>query len=66
MAGRTIAIGDIHGCSAALRALLDAVARGAEVVVTIGGLRTPSVSSLTRTSRSFHPHISPRLPDKKH
>jgi hypothetical protein len=28
MAGRTIAIGDIHGCSAALAALLDAIEPG--------------------------------------
>ncbi len=37
MAGRTIAIGDIHGCSAALTALLDAICPGPEdVVVTLG------------------------------
>jgi serine/threonine protein phosphatase 1 len=35
--GRTIAIGDIHGCSAALQALLDAVApRRQDTVVTLG------------------------------
>ncbi|MBX9626467.1 MAG: metallophosphoesterase [Gemmataceae bacterium] len=37
MAGRTIAVGDIHGCSAALAAVLDAVAPGpADTVVTLG------------------------------
>jgi serine/threonine protein phosphatase 1 len=37
VAARTIAIGDIHGCSAALRALIDAVAPGpADTVVTLG------------------------------
>src|SRR5262249_47793301 len=37
MAGRTIAIGDIHGCPDALAALLDAVAPGREdTVVTLG------------------------------
>lgn len=37
MAGRTIAIGDIHGCSDALAALIDAVAPGpADTVVTLG------------------------------
>jgi serine/threonine protein phosphatase 1 len=37
MAGRTIAIGDIHGCSDALTALLDAVApRREDTVVTLG------------------------------
>lgn len=37
MAGRTIAIGDIHGCSAALGALIEAVAPGPEdTVVTLG------------------------------
>src|SRR4051794_4005668 len=34
---RTIAIGDIHGCSAALDALLDAIEPGADdVIVTLG------------------------------
>jgi len=37
MPGRTIAIGDIHGCSAALDAPLDAIAPGPEdVIVTLG------------------------------
>jgi serine/threonine protein phosphatase 1 len=37
MTGRTIAIGDIHGCSAALAALLDAVAPGPDdMVVALG------------------------------
>lgn len=37
MAGRTIAIGDIHGCPDALAAVLDAVAPGREdTVVTLG------------------------------
>jgi serine/threonine protein phosphatase 1 len=37
MPARTIAIGDIHGCSAALRAVLDAIAPGAEdTIVTLG------------------------------
>jgi serine/threonine protein phosphatase 1 len=37
MTGRTIAIGDIHGCSAALRVLLQAVAPGSnDLVVTLG------------------------------
>jgi Calcineurin-like phosphoesterase len=37
MAGRTIAIGDIHGCSDALAALLDAVAPGQDdTVITLG------------------------------
>jgi serine/threonine protein phosphatase 1 len=37
MPGRTIAVGDIHGCSAALDALLDAIAPGPEdVIVTLG------------------------------
>jgi serine/threonine protein phosphatase 1 len=37
MASRTIAIGDIHGCSVALDALLDAVAvRTGDLVVTLG------------------------------
>jgi serine/threonine protein phosphatase 1 len=37
MAGRTIAIGDVHGCSAALRALLDAVAPAPDDVVVLLG-----------------------------
>lgn len=37
MAGRTIAIGDIHGCADALAALIDALAPGREdTVVTLG------------------------------
>jgi serine/threonine protein phosphatase 1 len=37
MAGRTIAIGDIHGCSVALGALLDAIRpRPEDTVVTLG------------------------------
>lgn len=37
MAGRTIAIGDIHGCSDALATLIDAVAPGpADTVVALG------------------------------
>jgi serine/threonine protein phosphatase 1 len=37
MAGRTIAIGDIHGCSVALAAVIDAVAPGREdTVITLG------------------------------
>jgi serine/threonine protein phosphatase 1 len=37
MAGRTIAIGDIHGCSAALAALLDAIAPGPnDTLITLG------------------------------
>src|SRR4051794_17347253 len=37
MPGRTIAIGDIHGCSAALDALLDAIAPGPQdTLVTLG------------------------------
>jgi serine/threonine protein phosphatase 1 len=37
MAGRTIAIGDIHGCLGALNALIDAVAPGSEdTIVTLG------------------------------
>ena len=37
MAGRTIAIGDIHGCSKALAALLDAIGPGREdTLVTLG------------------------------
>jgi serine/threonine protein phosphatase 1 len=37
MAGRTIAIGDIHGCSQALAALIDAVAPGPEdTLITLG------------------------------
>lgn len=37
MAGRTIAIGDIHGCSAALSALLDVIGpRPDDTVVTLG------------------------------
>jgi hypothetical protein len=39
MAGRTIAVGDIHGCSAALASLLDAVRPGpADTVVALGDL----------------------------
>jgi serine/threonine protein phosphatase 1 len=37
MTGRTIAIGDIHGCSTALRSLLEAVGPGLDdLVVTLG------------------------------
>src|SRR5687768_13805165 len=37
MAGRTIAIGDIHGCLGALNAILDAIGPGSEdTVVTLG------------------------------
>jgi serine/threonine protein phosphatase 1 len=37
MAGRTIAIGDVHGCSPALRTLLDTIGPDADdVVVTLG------------------------------
>ncbi len=37
MAGRTIAIGDIHGCSGALAALIDAVGLGPEdTLITLG------------------------------
>ncbi len=37
MPGRTIAIGDIHGCALALDALLNAVApRGEDLIVTLG------------------------------
>jgi serine/threonine protein phosphatase 1 len=37
VAGRTIAIGDIHGCSDALAALIDAVAPCPhDIVVTLG------------------------------
>lgn len=37
MAGRTIAVGDIHGCSDALAAVIDAVAPGpTDTVVTLG------------------------------
>jgi serine/threonine protein phosphatase 1 len=37
MPRRTIAIGDVHGCSAALAALIDAIApRGDDVLVTLG------------------------------
>ena len=37
MLGRTIAIGDIHGCSAALDALLDAIRpRPEDMIVTLG------------------------------
>ena len=37
MAGRTIAIGDIHGCSAALRTLLDAISPDSQdTIVTLG------------------------------
>ena len=37
MPARTIAIGDIHGCSAALDALLDAVRpRPEDMIVTLG------------------------------
>jgi serine/threonine protein phosphatase 1 len=37
MANRVIAIGDIHGCSIALRRLIDAVQpRSADTVVTLG------------------------------
>jgi serine/threonine protein phosphatase 1 len=37
MADRTIAIGDIHGCSAALDALLAAIRpRGGDTIVTLG------------------------------
>src|SRR5262245_16204103 len=37
MAGRTIAIGDIHGCSDALAALLDAIGPGPDdTLVTLG------------------------------
>jgi serine/threonine protein phosphatase 1 len=37
MPQRTIAIGDIHGCSAALAALIDAIApRPDDVLVTLG------------------------------
>ncbi|HEV3437912.1 MAG TPA: metallophosphoesterase [Gemmata sp.] len=37
MAGRTIAIGDIHGCSKALGALIDAIApRTEDTIVTLG------------------------------
>jgi serine/threonine protein phosphatase 1 len=37
MAARTIAIGDIHGCSAALGALIDAIAPGAgDTIVPLG------------------------------
>ena len=32
MPGRTIAIGDIHGCSAALDAMLDAIAMSLQVL----------------------------------
>jgi serine/threonine protein phosphatase 1 len=39
MAGRTVAIGDIHGCAAALRALLDAIAPGPDDwIVPLGDL----------------------------
>jgi serine/threonine protein phosphatase 1 len=38
MPGRTIAIGDIHGCSAALGALIDAIRpRPEDVIVTLDG-----------------------------
>ena len=37
MAGRTIAIGDIHGCSAGLATLIDTIGPGPEdVIVTLG------------------------------
>jgi serine/threonine protein phosphatase 1 len=37
VAGRTIAIGDIHGCAAALAALLEAVRPGPDdTLVTLG------------------------------
>jgi serine/threonine protein phosphatase 1 len=37
MIGRTIAIGDIHGCSKAAAALIDAIAPGSEdTIVTLG------------------------------
>jgi Calcineurin-like phosphoesterase len=37
MAGRTIAVGDIHGCADALAALIDAVAPGRDdTVVALG------------------------------
>ena len=37
MPGRTIAIGDVHGCSAALAALIDAIVPGPEdALVTLG------------------------------
>jgi serine/threonine protein phosphatase 1 len=37
MAGRTIAIGDIHGCAAALRALIEAIAPAADdTIVALG------------------------------
>jgi serine/threonine protein phosphatase 1 len=49
--GRTIAIGDIHGCSTALRALLDAVApRKQDTVVTLGNYidRGPNSQEVVR------------------
>ena len=37
MPGRTIAIGDIHGCSAALRAIVEAIQPTADdTIVTLG------------------------------
>lgn len=37
MAGRTIAVGDIHGCSRALDTLLDAIRPGStDTVITLG------------------------------
>ena len=37
MAGRTIAIGDVHGCSAALQMLLDAIEPGSQdTLITLG------------------------------
>ena len=37
MAGRTIAIGDVHGCSAALDALIATIGPGpADLIVTLG------------------------------
>ena len=42
MSDRTIAIGDIHGCSATLDALLAAIAPGPEyVIVTLGDYINP-------------------------
>jgi serine/threonine protein phosphatase 1 len=49
MAGRTIAVGDVHGCSLALGALIDAIDPGAQdTIVTLGdhidrGPDTPGV-----------------------
>jgi serine/threonine protein phosphatase 1 len=56
MSGRLIAIGDIHGCSAALEAVLSAIApRPADTLVTLGDYvdRGPDCSSVLEMLRKL-------------